>query len=386
MMWKKVSKFGLSLVYQTVQYAKPTFSPNLNSTLGNKACIATMIGLPHQIQPKEQEMKLVIGIDVSKKNLDISVYDGNKHDHFSINNETKKIKTFLKERKFIKNETLFVMEATGVYHLRLAIILQESGYQVGVINPLILKRFSQMKMVRAKTDKVDSRLIAEYGFTQEIKLFQPRSKARQQIIKILKAIDSLALTKESYNNRLEAIDQDPCQIILLNRIYRNLIIKLDKDIDKLESEALAIVKEHYSSSYQRLLSIAGVGSKTALLIIGFFGDFEDFENSKQVASFIGINPSPRESGTSVKGRGRISKQGNKFIRKQLFMTSLSAMQFNKSCRELYERLKFKGKEHKVCRVAVMNKLIKQIFAVVKFDRVYDPNYSKNILSLQHSTY
>lgn len=344
-MWKKVSKFGLSLVNQTVQDAKPTFSPNLNSTLGNEACITTMIGLPHQIRPKEQEMKLVIGIDVSKKKLDVSIYDGNNHDYFCVNNETKKIKAFLTKRKFIKDETLFVMEATGVYHLRLAIILHESGYQVGVVNPLKLKRFSQMKMIRVKTDKVDSRLIAEYGFTQDIKLFEPRSKARQRIIKILKAIDSLALTKESYRNRLEAIDHDPYKVKSLNRIYLNLINRLEKGISNLESEALAIVKEHYSSSYEKLLSIAGVGSKTALLIIGFFGDFADFENSKQVSSFIGINPSPRESGSSLRGRGRISKQGNKFIRKHLFMTSLSAMQFNKSCRELYERLKLKGKEH-----------------------------------------
>jgi len=232
---------------------------------------------------------------------------------------------------------------------------------------------------------VDSKLIAEYGYGQDIRLFEPRFKARQRIIKILKAIDSLALTKESYFNRLEAIDQEPCQVRSLNRIYQNLINKLEKMIGSLESEAFLIVKEHYLSSYERLLTIAGVGNKTALLIIGFFGDFEDFENSKQVASFIGINPSPRESGSSIKGRGRISKQGNKFFRKQLFMTSLSAMQFNKSCKELYERLKIKGKEHKVCRVAVMNKLIKQIFAVVKFDRVYDPNYAKNILPLQHST-
>jgi transposase len=385
-MWKKVSRFGLSLVNQTVQHANPTFSPNLNSTLGNKACIITMIGLPHQIQPKEQEMRLVIGIDVSKKKLDVSIYDGSNHDCFSIKNDVRSIRDFIKEKKFIKDEVLFVMEATGVYHLRLAIILHESGYQVGVVNPLILKRFSQMKMVRAKTDKLDSKLIAEYGYGQDIKLFEPRSKARQRIIKILKAIDSLAMTKEAYRNRIEAIDQDPCQVKLLNRSYHGLIKKIQKMIGNLESEALEIVKENYLSSYERLLTIAGVGSKTALLIIGFFGDFEDFENSKQVASFIGINPSPRESGSSLKGRGRISKQGNKFLRKQLFMTSLSAMQFNRSCKELYERLKIKGKEHKVCRVAVMNKLIKQIFAIVKFDRTYDPNYTKNILSLQHSTY
>ncbi len=330
---------------------------------------------------KEHKMKLVIGIDVSKKKLDLSVYDDKKHKLLCIKNEKTNIEVMLKDFDHIKDTCLFVMEATGTYHLRLATILHERGFKVGIINPLIIKRYCQMRMSRAKTDIVDARLIAEYGYEQKVSLFKPRSKERQKIIKLLKAIDNLIVTKESYWNRMEALAQDPFQIELLNRSFKQLIRKIERTIEKFEAELLEIVKNHYSDTYERLLSIKGVGIKTAVVIIGFFGKFEDFETSKQVASFIGVNPSPKESGSSVKGRGRISRQGNSYLRKKLFMTSLSAMQHNKTCKELYERLMSKGKEHKVCRVAVINKLIKQIFAILKYERLYDPNYNRKCLSV-----
>ena len=326
-------------------------------------------------------MKLIIGIDVSKKKLDLSIYNGDQHKALCVNNDKKSIESMLKSFINKKGDCLFVMEATGVYHLQLATILHEQGFKVGVINPLIIKRFSQMKMMRAKTDAVDARIIAEYGYEQKVSLFQPRSKERQKIIKILKAVDAFIETKDGYYNRLEALSQDPLQVKSVSKSYKQIIRNAERMIAKFEAELLQIVKEHYSEVYERLLTIKGVGVKTAVIIIGFFGKFEDFENSKQVASFIGINPSPKESGSSVKGRGRISRKGNSYLRKQLYMTSLSAMQHNKSCKEFYERLMSKGKEHKVCRVAVVNKLIKQIFAILKYDRTYDPNYIKNCLAV-----
>ena len=380
MMWKKVSKFGLSLVIQTVRDAKPTFHLNLDSTLG-KSLYKCDDRFSTSNPLKERKMKLIIGIDVSKKKLDLSVYNGEQHKALCVKNDKISIERILKSFSHNKDNNLFVMEATGVYHLQLATILHEQGFKVEVIKPLIIKRFAQMKMMRAKTDAVDARIIAEYGYEQKVSLFQPRTRERQKIIKMLKAVDAFIETKENYRNRLEALSQDPLQIKSVTNSYEQIIRNAERKIAKFEVELLQIVKEHYSEVYNRLLTIKGVGVKTAVVIIGFFGKFEDFENSKQVASFIGINPSPKESGSSIRGRGRISKKGNSYLRKQLYMTSLSAMQHNKSCKEFYERLTSKGKEHKVCRVAVVNKLIKQIFAILKYDRVYDPNYIKNCLAV-----
>jgi len=338
-----------------------------------------MIDFPHQIQFKDITMELVIGIDVSKKKLDLSVYDGTKHQAFCIQNSKKGIISFLKSYVSRMEECLFVMEATGVYHLNLVTIIYDMGFKVGVVNPLRIKRFAQMKMIRVKTDSADARIIAEYGFEQPVSLFNPRSKERQKIINLLKGIEAHSKTKDAYYNRLKALLQDPGYEKTVVISYRKIIRSLNREIKKFEQDLKKLVLTHYPETYAQLMKIDSVGFKTAVIIIGYFGRFEDFENSKQVASFIGINPSPKESGSSVRGRGRISKKGNTYIRKQLFMTSLSAMQHNKTCKEIYDRLKSKGKEHKVCRVAVMNKLVKQIFAILKYDRAYDPNYCRNIL-------
>lgn len=228
-------------------------------------------------------MKLIIGIDVSKKKLDLSVYNGDQHKALCVSNDEKSIKKMLKSFVNQEETCLFVMEATGVYHLRLATILHDHGFKVGIINPLIIKRFAQMKMIRAKTDAVDARIIAEYGYEQKVSLFQPRSIERQKIIKILKAIDALIKTKDNYSNRLEALVQDPLQVKSVTKSFKQLIRNAEREIAKFEAELLQIVKEHYSDTYKRLLSIKGVGVKTAVVIIGFFGKFEDFENSKQVA-------------------------------------------------------------------------------------------------------
>ena len=107
-------------------------------------------------------------------------------------------------------------------------------------------------------------------------------------------------------------------------------------------------------------------------VIGYFGDMKDFETAKQLVCFIGSNPSPKESGSSVKGRGSISRKGNGYLRKLFFLAALSACKWNRSCKDLYERLVAKGKAKKVALIAVANKLIRQVFAVTKYSRGYDP--------------
>ena len=111
-------------------------------------------------------------------------------------------------------------------------------------------------------------------------------------------------------------------------------------------------------------------------VIGYFGRFEDFENAKQPPAYVGISPNPKQSGKSVKGRGSIDKKGVKYLRTKLYMASLAAGRFNPSCRRLKERLEERGKENNEIRIAIANKLLRQIFAVLKYDREWKPNYEK----------
>jgi len=321
-------------------------------------------------------MDTIMGIDVSKRNLDICILDGGKREQFQIANNISSIKGLIKRWGERQERLLVVMEATGVYHLRLATQAYERGLKVGVINPFVMKRYAEVKMVRAKTDRVDAKVIANYGreHREDISLFKPLSCHRQRMIKLLKAIDDLMGTEHNYSNRLEAEGQEPHTFPLVKKVYKEMIKRAQALRERLEQELKKLVETHYPEEYEKLTRIQAVGSKTASIMIAFFGHFESFESSKQVISYIGTNPSPKQSGTSLKGRGKISKKGNSYIRKYLFMTTLTAMKHNKACSQLYQRLIQKGKENKVARIAVLNKLVRQIFAIVKYNRDYDPDY------------
>ena len=268
------------------------------------------------------------------------------------------------------------MEATGIYHMVLFTKLSELGYPVSVVNPLVIKRYSQMRLIRAKTDKVDARLIAEYGYNQKPKLSKLPSEEQVKITSRLKAINSLQNLNIMLSNRIHALNSSGTNDKLVIKEYMLSIKAHKRSIDRLENQIMEVVRENFQDEYDLLLKIPGVGFKTASLTIGFFSRFEDFETAKQVVGFVGLNPNPRESGSSVRRGSNISKKGNPLIRKILFEASLSASQYNPDCKELYERLLSRGMPKTKCRVAVAHKLLRQIFAVLKFERYWCPCYHK----------
>ncbi len=322
-------------------------------------------------------MKKSIGIDVSMNTVDVVRYDGK----FTKNTQYKNtVEGFQKlEDEILRgdtSETIITMEATGIYHLQAAYYFSEKGYTVSVVNPLIIKRYSEMKMLRAKTDSVDARTIAEYGFHEKPWYFIQKDDGRDHIVQLLKQIDALHAMQTENRNRLHALQRIPHADIRTLEIYQEIDTMLKQKEQEAEQRIDTIAKELYADVYKSLLDIPGVGKRLAALILGFFGEFENFNNAKQVSSFIGLNPSANQSGVSVHGRGVISKKGNRYMRKIFYMAALSAKKYNKTCKEQYDRLLSNGKCKKVALVAVANKLARQIFAIVKNGRIYEPCYQK----------
>jgi len=322
-------------------------------------------------------MKKSIGIDVSMNTVDVVRYDGK----FTKNTQYKNtVEGFQKLEDEISkgdtSETIITMEATGIYHLQAAYYFSEKGYTVSVVNPLIIKRYSEMKMLRAKTDSVDARTIAEYGFHEKPWYFIQKDDGRDHIVQLLKQIDALHAMQTENRNRLHALQRIPHADIRTLEIYQEIDTMLKQKEQEAEQRIDTIAKELYADVYKSLLDIPGVGKRLAALILGFFGEFENFNNAKQVSSFIGLNPSANQSGVSVHGRGVISKKGNRYMRKIFYMAALSAKKYNKTCKEQYDRLLSNGKCKKVALVAVANKLARQIFAIVKNGRIYEPCYQK----------
>lgn len=324
-------------------------------------------------------MKESIGIDVSMDTLDVVFYDGKFSKSIKYKNSPVGFSELEDEiLRRGKSEKIITMEATGIYHLKAAVYFYEKGYTVSVVNPLIIKRYSEMKMLRAKTDSVDARIIAEYGFNEKPYYFTRKDNKKERIIQLLKQIDALHSMQSENRNRLHALERIPEADEKALSIYRDLNIILKAKEREAEERIGEILKESYGDECRRLREIPGVGKRLSSLIIGFFGEFETFNNAKQVSSFIGLNPSPRQSGISLNGRGIISKKGNRYIRKIFYMAALSASKHNGACRAQYERLLINGKSNRVALIAVANKMVRQIFAVVKYNRVYHPDYQKNI--------
>ena len=149
---------------------------------------------------------------------------------------------------------------------------------------------------------------------------------------------------------------------------------LDKEVQGIEAKLLSLVKQDQQQQLTLLQSIPGIGLKTALFLIVVTDGFSKFETSSQLCSYVGITPTIRESGSSVRGRSRISKVGNRKLRNLLFLCSFTACKHNKGCSAVYERIVNKGKSKKLALIAVSNKLIKQSFAIAKSGVPYDETY------------
>jgi len=159
--------------------------------------------------------------------------------------------------------------------------------------------------------------------------------------------------------------------------YKRHLKFIKDEIKRLEGTLSLLLEKEFKQQYELLRSIPGVGLKVSAMIIAVFNGFENFENAKQACSFAGIAPSPYESGTSVKGRGSISKRGNTFARKMLYMGALVATIHNPLIKQQYQRLVESGKSKMVAMVAAANKLLRQVFAVLKSGKPFDANYVKD---------
>ncbi|EEP60248.1 transposase and inactivated derivative [Sulfurihydrogenibium yellowstonense SS-5] len=305
------------------------------------------------------------------------MYD-NKRESFEVKSDPvefeKKIKPYLK--KFKKSDMLIIMEHTGVYHLKLANYLYENNYQVAVVNPFSIRKFMEAKMTRVKTDKTDSYFIAEYGRTFfDGELYKPKPDVEKEIEVKLKILEDLQQQLTMLKNKRESLSHVPMKRLKENlEYYDELIRKIEKSIKELEKEIKELSKKNFQEEYKLLKSIPGVSDRVIGVVIAMFGGFKRFKSVKEAASYAGLNPSPYESGTSVKKSGSIKKMGNPYARKILYMAALSAIRFNKYCRELYERLVSKGKAKKLALVAVAHKLLRQAYGVLKNRRPFDENF------------
>ena len=310
----------------------------------------------------------IFGVDISKDVFDVY---GSESGHNQFKNDESGFKFFLKS---LPKESLVIMEATGYYHYRLAQFLFKHSVLISVVNPLSVKRFIQMKLAKVKTDKSDAKAICEYGKINEVPLYTALTNVQSECFQLFRLMDSFLKKRTATKNKIHG---EEVLGVPSKWVYRSLKRDrkhLDKELLGIEMKLLSLVKQEQQVQLTLLTSIPGIGLKTALFMIVITDGFDKFETAKQLCSYVGITPTIRESGSSVRGRSRISKVGNRKLRNLLFLCSFTACKHNKGCREIYERIVNKGKSKKLALIAVSNKLIKQSFAIAKSGLPYDENY------------
>jgi len=315
---------------------------------------------------------MIVGIDISKDSFDASWIKSGKGVSKKYDYTELGMKSFLSDTP--KNAQ-FLMEATGVYHTHLALRLFESKRRVSVCNPLVIKRYSQMKLIRAKTDKADARLIRQFGEENNPSVWSPNSEEINELKQAHGWLNDQIQERTRLLNRREAHHHQARKSAFVEKQMRMQLKSLNQQIKDCEKHLEVVVKKHFADLYSRLMRIPAIGPKTALELIIITGGFSRFEDIKSLSAYIGVSPTNHESGTSIKGKGCIARMGNGRMRQLLYLCSWTAKKCNPSCRELSNRMTEKGKPTKVINIAVAHKLLRQAFAVAVNDVEYSANYA-----------
>ncbi|ART83840.1 hypothetical protein CBP31_15345 [Oceanisphaera profunda] len=280
-------------------------------------------------------MKVVVGIDVSKDWFDIAWKENDRIKTQRFDSTASGINQLMKATPA---DAIYVMEATGVYHARLAVTLFETERNVAVINPLVIKRYGQMRLSRVKTDTADASLILSYGESVEFMLWKPEPHHIQELKVAQGWLDDLTEDMTRLSNRGHAQSYLVVRSAMVDRQFLRRKEQLKQDITECEAHLEKQVKKHFAELYKLLNSIPSIGSKTATQLIISTGGFTKFISIKQLSAYVGVSPTTYESGSSVRGRGGIAKMGQGRLRQLLYLCSWTARKCNPSCVALYERL------------------------------------------------
>ena len=296
-------------------------------------------------------MKTYIGIDVSKATLDVCCQD----QQFSVSNQKKGIAQMLRHVKKVTDELdenlLFLCEATGGYEGLLATELRSKGLSINVEHANRIRSFAKSKGMLAKTDKIDARLICEYGeaMKREARILYV-SKTQQEMAELLKRREQLIEDKKRETSRLDK-ESNPA----IKKSLRGHLKWLEKEIDK-----LALAMEEYTKQPEikekidLLQSIPCLGPVTSTTLVALLPELGHL-NHGQLAALVGVVPFNRDSG-QFRGK-RFIQGGRSFVRRKLYMAAISAIRAHPDLASFYQRLRARGKPPKVAIVAMIRKLL-----------------------------
>jgi transposase len=325
-------------------------------------------------------MSNVLGIDVGKAEIIVALLVDDKcigKESF-VNND----KGFKSLTKWLKQKKVFTlkvcMEATGNYSNNIAEFLYDNGHEVHVVNPVCIKSFAKSKLIRTKTDAVDALIIAQYANITELIPYQPKSAAFKELKALHRYLDDLKGQCIQISNHLEHKEHVPKSVTStwkkLLKDFKNEIKIIENSLDEL-FENNPELKQHR----ENLQTIPGIGKTTATSILAESPDLSSFKSPRQYAAYAGLVPKHRTSGSSIRGKARLSKLASSKLRKALYFPAVVAKNHNPILKAFSDKLKSKGKHNMVIIAAIMRKLLHLCFAIIKTNTPFNSNFiSKNL--------
>lgn len=337
--------------------------------------------------------KQVTGIDVAKDELVIC--QGRMYEDFST--ELFAHKTFPNTKKGFESLVQwveksgpagrFVMEATGVYYENLAYYLTDHGYEVSVVLPNKISNYFRTLSVKTITDKTASEAITQFGLERKLDNWDAPKGIYRKLRQLTRERGQIVETRTVAKNQLHAEKSEayPNSGTLV-RIKKHIAF-LDKQEAEITKELSELLKQ--DPEMKRILiilcSLPGIGLLTAATVLAETNGFNLVRNKRQLTSYAGLDVREKQSGTSVKGKPRISKKGNKYLRKAMHFPALTAIRHDERFKAVFVRLVSKHGIKMKAAVAVQRKLLEMMFTLFKTQATYDKTYFKQPLIEKKST-
>lgn len=319
----------------------------------------------------------VLGIDMAKLKFNVCLINLNgklKHKVFP-NTSTgfEQLRVWLTKQGVERVHAC--LEATGTYSEPLALFLHESGQRVSLINPAATKAFAASRLSRTKNDRVDAELIARFCQAQQPAAWAPPAQEVRELQALVRRLESLIEMRVAEENRLSS----GIMVDVVRRSVEEHLTYLNQEIKRTTELIRHHINNHPTLKQQSQLldSIPGIAETTAALLLSEVTDISQYRSARQVAAYAGLVPRERQSGSSLRGRARLSKIGNARLRRALYFPAITALRCSPFFQAWAKGLQERGKSKMSVICAVMRKLVHLAYGVLKNGKPFDPEWAKS---------
>lgn len=315
------------------------------------------------------------GIDVSKETLAVAVQreGGAGFERREFGNSAAGHRQLIGWLRKRGSKVRVSLEATGIYSLDLALALEAAeGIEVAVLNPKTATLFAR-SLGRSKTDQADAEALAEYSLRMEFVAWQRPSAVLLALRTLGRHIASLVEDQTRVKNRLHAAEGSATAPRCVRQDLKQSLDRLEKRILRLRREAVALIRQdaELARKFERLISIPGIAETSAVQLLSELAGLDPDMTARQWVAFSGLDPAHQVSGSSVHKPSRISRHGNRNLRRELYMPALVGARCDPHLKAFYLGLKARGKAPLQALMAVARKLLHAIFGIFKTDTPYD---------------